>query len=95
MRPGIPAIQVASRIDTRYTPRLEFVLDLGVKKSIEMRQILERVLPAKSRGRSPRRATDDSDDRGLPDDDDPTKLIHVDGPEPARMPVGAGPSPHG
>ena len=37
--------KVASRIETRYTPRLEFVLDMGVKKSIEMAEILARVLP--------------------------------------------------
>jgi ribosome-binding factor A len=35
----------ADRIDTRYTPRIEFVLDQGVKKSIEIAQILNRVLP--------------------------------------------------
>lgn len=38
--------KLASRIDTRYTPRLEFVLDMGVKKSIEIAKILGRVLPA-------------------------------------------------
>lgn len=37
--------KVAKRIDTRYTPRLEFVLDLGVKKSIQIAEILDRVLP--------------------------------------------------
>lgn len=37
--------KVAKRIDTRYTPRLEFVLDMGVKKSIEIASILKRVLP--------------------------------------------------
>jgi ribosome-binding factor A len=45
---GYLQAKLASRIETRYTPRLEFVLDLGVKKSIEMAQILERVLPAKT-----------------------------------------------
>ncbi len=45
---GFLQAKLASRIETRYTPRLEFVLDLGVKKSIEMAQILDRVLPAKS-----------------------------------------------
>ena len=35
----------AHRIETRYTPRIEFVLDQGVKKSIEIAQILNRVLP--------------------------------------------------
>ena len=36
--------KVAKRIDTRYTPRLQFVLDQGVKKQIEVSQILRRVL---------------------------------------------------
>jgi ribosome-binding factor A len=36
--------KVARRIDTRYTPRLQFVLDQGVKKQIEVSQILRRVL---------------------------------------------------
>jgi ribosome-binding factor A len=36
--------KVAERIDTRYTPKLLFVLDQGVKKSIEVAQILGRVL---------------------------------------------------
>jgi ribosome-binding factor A len=37
--------KIANRIDTRYTPRLEFVLDEGVKKSIEIARILREVLP--------------------------------------------------
>ncbi|MEX2140712.1 MAG: 30S ribosome-binding factor RbfA [Pirellulales bacterium] len=36
--------KVAKRIDTRYTPRLQFLLDQGVKKQIEVAQILGRVL---------------------------------------------------
>ena len=39
---------VGKRIDTRYTPRLEFVLDLGVKRSIEISRILSEVLPPQS-----------------------------------------------
>jgi ribosome-binding factor A len=38
---------VAKRIDARYTPRLEFMLDLGVKRSIEISRILSEVLPPK------------------------------------------------
>jgi len=38
---------VAKRIDARYTPRLEFMLDLGVKRSIEISRILSEVLPAR------------------------------------------------
>lgn len=37
--------KVANRIDTRYTPRLQFVLDQGVKKSLEISRILHEVLP--------------------------------------------------
>ncbi len=43
---GFLQSKVAKRIDTRYTPRLVFVLDLGVKRSIEVSQILQSVLPA-------------------------------------------------
>ena len=42
---GFLQAKVAKRIDTRYTPILKFVLDQGVKKSIEINQILESVLP--------------------------------------------------
>lgn len=41
---GFLQSKVAKRIDTRYTPKLLFVNDLGVKKSIEIAQILGRVL---------------------------------------------------
>ncbi len=43
---GFLQSKVAKRLDTRYTPRLVFVLDLGVKKSIEISRILQSVLPA-------------------------------------------------
>jgi len=52
---GFLQSKVAKRIDTRYTPRLVFVLDLGVKRSIEISQILQRVLPHAEPG-----ATDES-----------------------------------
>jgi ribosome-binding factor A len=37
--------KVAKRIDTRYTPRIMFELDMGVKKSIAIAKLLEDVLP--------------------------------------------------
>lgn len=37
--------KVAKRIDTRYTPRITFELDMGVKKSIAIARLLENVLP--------------------------------------------------
>src|SRR5215467_15821502 len=42
---GFLQSKIASQIDTRYTPRLMFVLDQGVKKSIEMARLLREVLP--------------------------------------------------
>ena len=37
---GFLQARIADRIDTRYTPRLQFVLDTGVKKSLEVARIL-------------------------------------------------------
>ena len=46
---GFLQSKVAKRIDTRYTPRLTFMLDLGVKRSIEISQILSQVFGAPGR----------------------------------------------
>ncbi len=37
--------KIAKRIDTRYTPRLRFELDMGVKRSIAIARMLDDVLP--------------------------------------------------
>lgn len=37
--------KVSRRIDTRYTPRLRFELDMGVKRSIAVAKMLNDVLP--------------------------------------------------
>ena len=37
--------KVGKRIDTRYTPRLAFLLDQGVKHSIEVARLLRELLP--------------------------------------------------
>jgi len=42
---GFLQSKIAKRIDTRYTPKIEFLLDQGVKKSIEVARILREVLP--------------------------------------------------
>ena len=39
---------VSKRIDMRYTPRLQFVLDQGVKNAMEVTRILKEVLPPKT-----------------------------------------------
>lgn len=42
---GFLQTKVAERIDTRYTPRLRFELDLGVKKSLAISRLLHDLLP--------------------------------------------------
>jgi ribosome-binding factor A len=37
--------KISDRIDTRYTPRLQFELDEGVKKSLAISQMLRELLP--------------------------------------------------
>ncbi|HEY3395858.1 MAG TPA: 30S ribosome-binding factor RbfA [Lacipirellulaceae bacterium] len=37
--------KIADRIDTRYTPRITFQLDEGVKKSLAINQLLQELLP--------------------------------------------------
>jgi ribosome-binding factor A len=51
--------KIADRIETRYTPRLQFVLDKGVKNALEVDRILREVLPPTP--------SDDEDD-GDPED---------------------------
>ncbi len=42
---GFLQAKIADRIDIRYTPKLSFLLDQGVKRSIAVAQILQQVLP--------------------------------------------------
>ena len=63
---GFLQSKVAKRIDTRYTPRLTFMLDLGVKKSLEISRILQQVLP-------PAPAAADDRNPGEPDLDEPAQ----------------------
>lgn len=62
---GFLQSRLASRIDTRYTPRLEFVLDLGVKRSIQIAEILSRVLPRP--GAAPAEAGSEPPASAMPD----------------------------
>ncbi len=61
---GFLQARCAKKIETRFTPRLRFVLDQGVKRSIEITQILSEVLPSDSTA-SDGEATDEreGDDR--------------------------------
>lgn len=42
---GFLQSKISERIDTRYTPRLRFQLDMGVKNSIAIAKMLDDVLP--------------------------------------------------
>ncbi len=59
--------KIGRRIETRYTPRLKFVLDQGVKKSIEVSRILREVLPEDQIGPSP-------DEAAVPDSEPPAEM---------------------
>jgi ribosome-binding factor A len=61
---GFLQSKLSDTIETRYTPRLTFMLDLGVKRSIEISRILQEVLP-----KTP--AADDSAVHELAGYDDP------------------------
>lgn len=54
---GFLQTRIAERIDTRYTPRLTFVMDDGVKKSVAVQQILEQI--ARERESQPNDAPSD------------------------------------
>jgi ribosome-binding factor A len=59
---GFLQTKIGERIDTRYTPRLKFELDMGVKKSLAIARLLSDVLPEEAADAT---AADDSS----PDDD--------------------------
>ena len=50
---GFLQAQIAERIETRYTPRLRFEIDPGVKRSLEMARILADVMPPPPDGPAP------------------------------------------
>lgn len=70
---GFLQSKVGKRIDTRYTPRLEFVLDLGIKKSIEIARILKAVLPPTDPAAPIAEDGGDQHDDKLTDADDQTQ----------------------
>jgi ribosome-binding factor A len=69
---GFLQSRIKDRIETRYIPKLEFVLDQGVKQSLEVSRILKEVLPP---------SPDDDDDDAYADeiDLDETEELNEDG----------------
>jgi ribosome-binding factor A len=49
---GFVQSRLASRLQTRFTPVIQFVLDEGVKKSIEMTRLINEALGTPARGES-------------------------------------------
>ncbi len=70
---GFLQTKIGKRIDTRYTPRLRFELDLGVKKSLAIAQLLHDVLPA-----------DATDETATKDAETPTDHINDESDVPAE-----------
>ena len=50
---GFLQSRIADRIETRYTPRLRFEVDAGVKHSLEIARVLGEVLPTATAVDSP------------------------------------------
>lgn len=59
---GFLQSQIAERIETRYTPRLRFELDGGVKHSLEIARVLGEVLPSDAAADAPGEDVDDAQD---------------------------------
>jgi ribosome-binding factor A len=63
--------KVARRIETRYTPRLTFLLDQGVKHSIEVSRLLSELLPAEGKPGDETAAIEEArDEDGTVDEDE-------------------------
>jgi ribosome-binding factor A len=92
---GFLQSRCAARIDTRYTPRIEFLLDQGVKKSIAISGILDRVLPREETSDEPAADDDgaaeqDNMDQGQPA---PAEVRHPPPDEPTAASSGPEPAP--
>lgn len=70
---GFLQAKIAERLQLRYTPKLTFVLDQGVKRSIEVARILKEVLPSSPADEPPaaESATDDQQQPSQPPGDEP------------------------
>jgi ribosome-binding factor A len=64
---GFLQAKVSDRVATRFTPKLQFKLDRGVKNSLEVARILQEVLPPQ-----PSDAEPDSAGTDAPPADEPT-----------------------
>lgn len=80
---GFLQSKIAERIDTRYTPKLTFVADEGVKKSLAVAQILEQLALEKSKREreielAGKGLVNDDEDEDV-DDDDEAEMEDLEG----------------
>lgn len=68
---GFLQAKIAEKIETRYTPRLLFVLDQGVKKSIELARILKEVLPSDAPSETDQEITQDESNENIHEENPP------------------------
>jgi ribosome-binding factor A len=67
---GFLQSKLAANIDMRYTPRLQFVIDQGVKRSIEVMRILQQLRPAETADDNAELDNAELDDAGVGEVDD-------------------------
>jgi ribosome-binding factor A len=66
---GFLQSKISDRIDTRYTPRLRFELDMGVKKSLTISQLLNELLPGETASPAANEDNENGDESPPPSDD--------------------------
>jgi len=66
---GFLQSKLAANIDMRYTPKLTFVIDQGVKRSIEVMRILQQLRPADEVAADDEAADNEAADDDAADDD--------------------------
>ena len=83
--------KIGKRIDTRYTPRIQFVLDEGIKHSMIVTKILEEVLPAEREAAKEKEAENTSENE--PVEADNVNDGENEAPRPVEVEVIADPGP--
>lgn len=84
--------KIGRRIDTRYTPRIEFVLDKGIQHAMTVTRILEEVLPKSDEVEVPESDLPESNPGALPESDlEDSSVDTTDSGSPLRVEPGSGP----
>ncbi|MFO0924666.1 MAG: 30S ribosome-binding factor RbfA [Pirellulales bacterium] len=70
---GFLQSKIAKRIDTRYTPRLQFVIDDGVKKSLAVAEILQKIAEERKQSEALEDTTQDDPEGDIESSDNHTE----------------------